>query len=123
MPDVVVMVDPLVLLAEDVVHHRLLDVLLSIVPMHCNVIIQPDSTRSPRRDCTHTFDSAVFSKAEFHHLKKHLMFKKVVKTCGALEQIFSRLILLGGAKSLEMLPERLSGLELPDSLIFCKLVR
>ena len=32
-PDVVVMVDPLVLLAEHVVHHGLLDVFLSIVPM------------------------------------------------------------------------------------------
>ena len=82
MPDVVVMVDPLVLLAEDVVHHRLLDVLLSIVPMHCNVIILPDSTRSPRRDCTHTFDSAVFSMAEFHHLKNHLKFRKLSKPVG-----------------------------------------
>ena len=43
-------------------------------------------------------------------------------TCGAFEQIFSRLTLLGGAKSLEKLADRL-GLELPDSLIFWKVRR
>ena len=41
-----------------------------------NVTILPDNTRFPRRDCTHTFDSAVFSMAEFHHLKKQLKFRK-----------------------------------------------
>ena len=40
-------------------------------------------------------------------------------TCGAFEQIFSRLTLLGGAKSLlvEKLPDLLIGRELEDSLI------
>ena len=44
-------------------------------------------------------------------------YRLEVDTCGAFEQIFSRLTLLGGAKSLEKLPDRL-GLELPTSLIF-----
>ena len=114
------MVDSLVLFAKHVIHHRL----VILVPQHTVVLIHSASRLFPR------LQMSIREICDFIHFKLVAEMSKQIdnrktdtsvngNTCGAFEQIFSRLTLLGGAKSLlvEKLPDLLIGRELEDSLI------